>query len=135
MTERSGVTWRWNGGSPKAAARPIQDELDARVRLAAETLRGAIVESIGESTREHGPSLPGTPPHADTGRLRQSVFAVDNGDGSATIGAAARYAGYLEAGTTRMDPRPFLVPALLNNQHRLERILGFPLHVDVNAWE
>ena len=48
----------------------------------------------------------------DTGRLRNSIsHAVDMGDNSVYIGSNVEYAAFVELGTSRMAPRPYLGPA------------------------
>ena len=52
----------------------------------------------------------------DTGNLRSSIGHTLTGDGRnrtirAEIGPTASYAGFLEFGTSRMAPRPYLFPA------------------------
>lgn len=52
----------------------------------------------------------------DTGNLRNSISATVTGDGrtnrmSAEIGPTAHYGIYLELGTSKMSPRPYLFPA------------------------
>jgi len=49
----------------------------------------------------------------DTGRLRNSIsHAVDVQDKAAIIGTNVEYARYVEFGTSRMSPRPYLAPAV-----------------------
>jgi HK97 gp10 family phage protein len=52
-----------------------------------------------------------------TGALRSSIQVTTSGDGrgsgiSATIGPTVRYAQFVEYGTSKMAPEPFLGPAL-----------------------
>lgn len=52
----------------------------------------------------------------DTGFLRNSIGTTITGDGrggivSATVGPTADYAGYVEFGTSRQRPQPFMNPA------------------------
>jgi HK97 gp10 family phage protein len=48
----------------------------------------------------------------DTGRLRNSIsHAVDVNEEAAYIGTNVEYAPYVEYGTRRMAPRPYLKPA------------------------
>lgn len=48
----------------------------------------------------------------DTGRLRNSITnAVETGEQSVYIGTNVEYAAFVELGTSRMKPRPYLKPA------------------------
>lgn len=63
----------------------------------------------------HVASAPGTAPAVDTGRLRSSITHEIGRDPRglvARVGTNVRYAVYLELGTRKMRPRPFLRPAL-----------------------
>lgn len=62
----------------------------------------------------HRASAPGEPPASDTGRLLSSIGHRIRVEDTlvAQVFADARYATYLELGTSKMAPRPFLRPAL-----------------------
>ncbi|MDJ0321831.1 HK97-gp10 family putative phage morphogenesis protein [Pseudarthrobacter sp. PS3-L1] len=47
----------------------------------------------------------------DTGNLKNSIGVERTGDFSAEIGPTANYGIYLELGTSRMAPQPFMAPA------------------------
>lgn len=48
----------------------------------------------------------------DTGRLRNSItHAVETGEQAVYIGTNVEYAVFVELGTSRMKPRPYLKPA------------------------
>lgn len=71
-------------------------------------------------SRIHVASAPGEAPAIDTGRLRQAVTHQITRVGLAAyegvIGvalAAAKYAKFLEFGTSRMEPRPVWLPSLM----------------------
>jgi phage gpG-like protein len=54
-------------------------------------------------------------PHVRTGRLRSSISYVIGKDAQglyADIGSNVEYAGFVELGTVRMRPYPYLRPAL-----------------------
>lgn len=89
----SWVVWRvteWAGAAEAEMAR--------RLALAAEEVRLRCRELLAEPAPPS--SGPGGPPHADTGRLRDSVFAsVDEGTGEATVGTPLRYGFVLEFGS------------------------------------
>jgi phage gpG-like protein len=63
----------------------------------------------------HQASAPGDPFATDTGRLRASIthaLGRDERGLYARVGTDVEYGAYLELGTSRMDPRPYLRPAL-----------------------
>lgn len=63
----------------------------------------------------HQASAPGEPPATDTGLLRASIrheLAVEDDELAAYIGSDLNYSEYLELGTHKMAPRPFLTPSL-----------------------
>lgn len=77
----------------------------------------AAKQNASEPPRD-GPntgSVPGRGPAVRTGRLRNSIawrMGVDAESIYADIGSAVLYAPYVELGTSRMEARPFLRPAL-----------------------
>lgn len=64
----------------------------------------------------HHPSIAGNPPAVDTGTLRRSItYKVDEAEKTGYVGSTIKnppYGVYLEYGTSRMKPRPWLRPAL-----------------------
>jgi hypothetical protein len=73
------------------------------------------IQSIEDGSGGGVRSLPGEPPNNQTGELIDSGFtepAADVGDEiRAAAGFSAEHAKYLEHGTSKMEPRPFVVPA------------------------
>lgn len=62
----------------------------------------------------------------DTGFLKGSITTDVEADGrfmsmSAEIGPTANYGGYVEYGTSRMSPQPYMAPAFNKNIDRFER--------------
>lgn len=58
----------------------------------------------------------------DTGRLRNSIsHAID--DNAAYIGTNVEYAPYIELGTSRMKPRPYLRPAATEHSDEYKEIV------------
>ena len=64
------------------------------------------------SGANHVPSLPGQPPNEDTGFLRININVTQQAPLRVRISSDAPYSGFLEFGTSRMEPRPFMQPAL-----------------------
>lgn len=50
----------------------------------------------------------------DTGALRDSITVESDGN-SAVVSANTDYAAFVEFGTSKMAPQPYLVPALIEN--------------------
>ena len=105
---------------------------EAMLRVGARMVE-AVTESI--STAYPPPSEPGEPPHVRTGALLRSV-RIDSSEQeppSVTVAAGGAgtlvpYAAALEFGTSRMEPRPFMLPAAeLVRGEALEIITG---HLD-----
>jgi HK97 gp10 family phage protein len=62
----------------------------------------------------------------DTGFLKNSITTDLEGDGrfmgmAAEIGPTANYGGYVEYGTSRMSPQPYMGPAFDKNKDGFER--------------
>ena len=106
----------WHGDNVE---KKVIDPLKLRLKLAAEHLRGEIVKSISIPTREHGPSKPGNPPHADKGRLKQSIQVTDVKDLSVEVFSDVAYGIYHETGD-----RPFMRPAMKRERNTILRIVG-----------
>lgn len=73
----------------------------------------------------HHPSLAFNPPAVDTGTLRRSItYTVDGTKGE--VGSTLKnppYGAYLEYGTSRMKPRPWLKPATDKNRGEIQKLL------------
>ena len=106
---------------------------DSEVKFA--TLAGAEVERTAKTLMRdtqtnpdvtysggHHPSVPGDAPAVDTGTLRRSItHEVGEEDGTAysLVGSTILnppYGAYLEYGTSKMKPRPWLSQALIKCQ-------------------
>lgn len=66
----------------------------------------------GSKKKMHRASAPGEAPATDTGRLASSIYHRMIGADAAEVSTDVDYAGYLEFGTRKMAPRPYLKPAL-----------------------
>lgn len=101
----------------------IRRQIASGVAAAAEDVKA----TAKQLTSTQGPprSLPGNPPHKDTGELYASVEAIgpaDDGDLIvASVGTSIPYGLYLEMGTSRMAARPWLGRALRQRQSAIAR--------------
>lgn len=80
------------------------------------------LEAIGLTAEAHAKEL--CP--VDTGRLRNSISHARDDD-SAYIGTNVEYAAYVELGTSKMKPRPYLRPAAQNYSEEYKRLTELAL--------
>jgi len=86
------------------------------IRLTPERLEQGITELAFEGERfvkqsfTISPSVPGDPPGVDTGALSNSIHVVDLGRFMKSIRTGVDYDIFLEFGTSRMAPRPYMSP-------------------------
>lgn len=104
------------------------------LKKCADKIRSDIQKSMSDTPRNyerptykhnkkipHYPSLPGNPPAPDSGDLRKSIHWESERNGDvvlARVGSGMsdeKYPIYLEYGTSKMKPRPWLGPAMKNN--------------------
>tara|TARA_R110002124_G_scaffold264815_1_gene431548 strand:- start:78 stop:515 length:438 start_codon:yes stop_codon:yes gene_type:complete len=75
-------------------------------------------------TRTHRASAPNNPPATDTGflvsQITMNVDVKPNGTVVGQVISAAPYSKALEFGTTNMQPRPFMQPALMKNKRKIQ---------------
>lgn len=95
---------------------PVAKDLQRRANtVTAEAKRSLAQGGKGRQYGRHRASAPGDPPATDTGRLVTSIgneLATDEKGLHARVGTNVKYALFLELGTRRMAPRPFLRRAL-----------------------
>jgi len=110
--------------------RELEDKLsrlDEKLKRALEEALEEIAEKIRDDAKSFAP--------VDTGSLRKSIrveregelqFSVVAGDGGVInprTGREVDYAGYVEFGTSRMSPQPYMQPALEKNKDEILRIV------------
>ena len=72
--------------------------------------------------RTHTASAAGNPPNSDTGYLAANIHMVLDADGlGGSVESRADYSQDLEFGTSKMQARPFLQPALEENKPKIRR--------------
>ena len=70
--------------------------------------------------RTHIASSDGQPPASDTGFLVSNIKRFIDGDGlGGEVRSRAFYSKFLEFGTSKMLPRPFMFPALEKNRQKI----------------
>lgn len=88
----------------------------AELRGQADTLvprASAVVRKVAFDTEADAKRLA----PVDTGNLRNSITTAVTGDGlTAAVVATASYAPFVELGTSRMAPQPFMGPATDRNK-------------------
>lgn len=132
----------------KAAEERIEDidkQVLSRVVRVTNALRNSALKVLG-GTRSgrrykrpgtmnsyYQASAPGEPPAVRTGNLRQNwnpYTAVESGGAGSTVLAGLesgeKYAGYLEKGTSKMAPRPYVDRIKEDAKPEIERIFSEP---------
>ena len=72
--------------------------------------------------RTHKASAPGQPPASDTGNLVSQIMSVADGKNT-LVESRAEYSKFLEFGTSKMLPRPFLFPASEKSTKKIVQVL------------
>lgn len=102
-------------------------------RTAKEKMRDTITNpDIAYGKRMHHPSMPGEAPAPDNGTMLKSVTHVieEDEDGSTITGYVGStiknppYPAYLENGTSRMEPHPWLEPSIKENKEAIKKLLS-----------
>lgn len=98
-------------------------------REAQEEMRDTAIDvSKTYGKKGHHPSLPGNPPAVDTGALRRSItYEVDENKLVGYVGSTIKdppYGLYLEYGTSKMKPRPWLKPATEKSMEKIREIMA-----------
>ncbi len=119
---RNGVKVTWDYSVERKFIKKLEDDINESMEICGVVLRDEVVKNISTPTRTHGPSLPGEFPHADSGTLKKSIF-WNVANFVLTVGSTLKYAWFLEVGTSRMAPRPFLVPTFEKFRKKLRKIV------------
>jgi HK97 gp10 family phage protein len=77
----------------------------------------------GRTYGNHTASAAGQPPNTDTGFLVSNIFLDKDNDGmGADVESRADYSIHLEFGTRKMQPRPFMQPALESQRAKIKAL-------------
>lgn len=94
----------------------LQKDVRTEITRIVLTVERNAKESMRGGGKPHVPSRPGEPPRVDMGRLRSSITHEIVGM-VGRVGTNVKYGRYLELGTSKMLPRPWLIPALKKSIH------------------
>lgn len=90
--------------------------LDEQVEAALTAVGIAAESNAKQEITEAVYNTPESPNYVRTGRLRNSLtHAVNAQEKEVLIGSIVEYAPFVELGTTKMQPRPYLRPAINNH--------------------
>jgi HK97 gp10 family phage protein len=101
---------RWTGKDEFIKALRLMTNLDVPINEAATEYTHKVVEDAKMIVP------------VKTGRLRNNIRSYNRGN-SHIVEANTEYAGYVEFGTSRQNPQPYLFPSLLYNKSFLEEEL------------
>ena len=101
----------------------LEPEFQEIVKGGAQLIRGEAIKSIQTGAksgvmyqmynprREHRASAPGQAPASDTGNLVSKIIVKQKTRNITNVESNANYSAFLEYGTSKMQPRPFMLPA------------------------
>ena len=110
ITGADRVSKRLSGAAGERVVREVGQALFA----GGELIRAEAHRSISEgavSGKHHVPSLPGEPPNRDTGVLQAHIETTQPAPLRVEVSSNAPYAVPLEAGSSKILPRPYMAPA------------------------
>lgn len=108
----------------------VRAQVDPVLAEGAELVARDAINSIETGSRtgrmygDHQASAPGEPPANLTGELAESIHSVRRGSMSYTVEADAKHGLPLELGTSNMEARPFMGPALQRNKLRIKNMIN-----------
>ena len=92
----------------KGGAQLIRGEAIKSIQTGA---KSGVVYQMYNPRREHRASAPGQAPASDTGNLVSKIIVKQKTRNITNVESNANYSAYLEYGTSKMEPRPFMLPA------------------------
>ena len=101
----------------------LEPDFQEIVKGGAQLIRGEAIKSIQGGAksgivyekynprRTHRSSAPGESPASDTGNLVSKIIVKQQSKDKVNVESNANYSAFLEYGTSKMQPRPFMLPA------------------------
>lgn len=101
----------------------LEPDFQEIVKGGAQLIRGEAIKSIQQGSksgivyekynprRTHRASAPGEAPASDTGNLVSKITVKQKSKNVTNVLSNADYSAFLEYGTSKMEPRPFMLPA------------------------
>ena len=81
--------------------------------------KSGIVYEKYNPRRSHRASAPGQAPASDTGNLVSKIRVKQKNPNTTIVESGADYSAFLEYGTSKMQPRPFLFPAFVKRKEKI----------------
>ena len=81
--------------------------------------KSGIVYEKYNPRRSHRASAPGQAPASDTGNLVSKIRVKQKNPNTTIVESGADYSAFLEYGTSKMQPRPFLFPAFVKSKKKI----------------
>jgi HK97 gp10 family phage protein len=115
----------------KKLEKDLEPDFQEIIKGSAQLIRGEAIKSIqtGAKTgivyqkynprRQHRASAPGQAPASDTGNLVSKIIVKQKTKNITQVESGADYSKYLEYGTSKMEPRPFLFPAFEKSRDKI----------------
>ena len=92
----------------KGGAQLIRGEAIKSIQTGA---KSGVVYQMYNPRREHRASAPGQAPASDTGNLVSKIIVKQKTRNITNVESNANYSAFLEYGTSKMEARPFMLPA------------------------
>ena len=83
--------------------------------------KSGIVYEKYNPRRSHRASAPGQAPASDTGNLVSKIRVKQKDKNTTQVESGADYSAFLEYGTSKMLPRPFLFPAFEKSKEKIKQ--------------
>ena len=100
----------------KGGGQLIRTEAIKSIQTGAKT--GIVYEKYNPR-RTHRASAPGESPASDTGNLVSKIMVKQKDKNTTQVESGADYSAFLEYGTSKMLPRPFLFPAFQKSKDKI----------------